>query len=505
MIMAFLSSQPKRSMFQLNESDLMCKNACGFYGNPEWRGLCSQCFREYQKKAEASRSRHPLRGKETLTEQTTKHQTPPSVGSSTLSQTVSTVKTALSPFDKFVSKKKQQSERKTHTVKSIFAGAAPKDAEPEHARPTRQVSADVQHVVREFNEYLQTLPKPIASDIAKRIQTVANKLLDYSAVDYSIDELTKIAGNFYEEFSDRLTRNELFAGLDEASTTKIMDYAESYILIRSYKNLFCPPTTDDEDKDLQTQKQIRKLNWVTAQRLGATVDEMNPDVREHIDLAITDIIEIDTKKTVDAKLKCVVSCCRNIAQMLQLSGNGPPSADQFLPAVIYVVLKANPPRMQSNIKFITRFANPNRLRTGEAGYFFTNLCCALSFIESMDAKSLEMTEDEFQLYMSGEISSSSLHEQQAFMCDGLRQMNKNLQILNELKQRQARLDEKIKAEQELMEDFFASCMRKIQEGREKYPLIVKPRRQLPVFTFGPANNASKENIQDSLNPSWADS
>ena len=52
------------------------------------------------------------------------------------------------------------------------------DIEPEHARPTRQVSADVQHVVREFNEYLQTLPKPIASDIAKRIQTVANKLLD---------------------------------------------------------------------------------------------------------------------------------------------------------------------------------------------------------------------------------------------------------------------------------------------------------------------------------------
>ena len=68
-----------------------------------------------------------------------------------------------------------------------------------------------------------------------------------------------------------------------------MDYAESYILIRSYKNLFCPPTTDDEDKDLQTQKQIRKLNWVTAQRLGATVDEVNPDVREHMDLAITGV------------------------------------------------------------------------------------------------------------------------------------------------------------------------------------------------------------------------
>jgi Rab5 GDP/GTP exchange factor len=146
------------------------------------------------------------------------------------------------------------------------------------------------------------------------------------------------------------------------------------------------------------------------------------------------------KKTVEAKLKSIVECCRHIACMLQLSGNGPPSADQFLPAVIYLLLKANPPRMQSNIKFITRFANPNHLRTGEAGYFFTNLCCAVSFIESMDAKSLEMTEDEFQQYMNGDVSSSTaLYEQQAFMCDGLRQMNKNLQILNELQQRQVRI------------------------------------------------------------------
>lgn len=122
--------------------------------------------------------------------------------------------------------------------------------------------------------------------------------------------------------------------------------------------------------------------------------------------------------------------------MLQKSGNGPASADQFLPSVIFVVLRANPPRMQSNIKFITRFANPNHLRTGEAGYFFTNLCCAVSFIETMDSKSLEMTEEEFQQYMNGDVSSSAaLYEQQAFMSDGLRQMTKNLLILSELRLR----------------------------------------------------------------------
>jgi hypothetical protein len=50
------------------------------------------------------------------------------------------------------------------------------------------------------------------------------------------------------------------------------------------------------------------------------------------------------------------------------------SADSFMPLLIYVVLHANPDFLVSNLQYILRFRNQEKLG-GEAGYYLSSLVC----------------------------------------------------------------------------------------------------------------------------------
>ena len=190
-----------------------------------------------------------------------------------------------------------------------------------------------------------------------------------------------------------------------------------------------------------------------------------------MDQAITEISEVDSKQIPFEKLDAIVRCSKTIFEMLQIDNNAAISADQFLPALVFVIINANPPLLQSNIKFITRFSTPSRLMTGEAGYYFTNLCCATTFIEKISGESLNMSESDFQVsnfvlfirylifslifiqsYMNGEAQPPGYYKQ-SFLCEPFRIMNSNHTILSDTIKRNAQWLENLDYLEKRMERF----------------------------------------------------
>lgn len=144
-----------------------------------------------------------------------------------------------------------------------------------------------------------------------------------------------------------------------------------------FRYLFSPHFTKDEERDVAVQRRIRQLAWISSKHLVCSIDEVNAEVRDLVYGAITELVSMDSFQTPQEKLERIVQCSRNIFKLLKFTVGGPASADEFLPALIFVILKANPVRLHSNIQYITRFSNPSRLMSGESGYYFTNLVSSI--------------------------------------------------------------------------------------------------------------------------------
>ena len=70
------------------------------------------------------------------------------------------------------------------------------------------------------------------------------------------------------------------------------------------------------------------------------------------------------------------------------------SADSFLPLLILLLLRANPPHLYSNIQYIQRFRSPERL-SGEGGYYLNSLEAAVGWVESIEKGVLSCSEEDF--------------------------------------------------------------------------------------------------------------
>ncbi|XP_034276850.1 rab5 GDP/GTP exchange factor isoform X2 [Pantherophis guttatus] len=486
-----MSVKSERRGIHVDQSELLCKKGCGYYGNVAWQGYCSKCWREEYQKARQKQIQEDWELAERLQreEEEAYANTQHTHGAQSLT------------FTKFEEKKTSEKLRKVATVKKFFGASSrpgTKKEVPEAKAPSpsisRQVSIETDRVSKDFIEFLKTYNKA-GQEIYKQCKLFLDTM--HRKRELSVEEQSEYAQSLYQNVADKLqTRWKV----PPEKVEKVMDQVEKYIMTRLYKYVFCPETTEDEKKDLAVQRRIRALHWVTPQMLCVPVNEEIPEVSDVVVKAITDIIEMDSKRVPRDKLACITSCSKHIFNAIRTTKAEPASADDFLPTLIYIVLKGNPPRLQSNIQYITRFCNPSRLMTGEDGYYFTNLCCAVAFIEKLDAQSLNLSQEDFDRYMSGQTSPKKQEPENwpANVCVGMRQMYRNLGLLSQLNERQERIvSEAKKLERDLI-DWTDGITKEVQEIVEKYPLEIKAPN--PALAAIDSENVENDKLPPPLQP-----
>nr|CAG4651691.1 EOG090X03G5 [Triops cancriformis] len=474
------------SKLHITQSQLLCKTGCGFFGNVAWQGYCSKCY----KVAYLRKDRQPA--PVAVTSPVTNASSGKKVGRS-----VSDVGLfGRSPnFSKFEERKKQQQEAKSNTMKALFRKTPTK--------PTADLGHQAGH---EAYQYLRSF--------LERVSKLTN-----SGVLSQVEDLADFLQDTYQNFEQFVKEHPAFKGISAQKLEVLLDLSEKYLTACLYRQLFCPPGSDDEEKDLTLQKRIRSLNWISAPLLDCGISELLVPVRDLLDRAITHMIEIDGQRSPQGKIDCVTKASKLVFEILNLSSQAPSdetkseaqssletleeklekseisafkdarlpvSADDFLPALIYVVLKANPPRLHSNVNFVTRCASPRRLQAGEGAYYFTNLCCAVSFIETMNGNSLGISEEEFESYMQGQSVPLPSLQTGVLLGEGLRLMHTHVATLAAIRQKQDLLFSETEALKAEMTEFHEFLKQQVATVVGKHPILIKTCEKVVLDSENPA-------------------
>lgn len=119
-------------------------------------------------------------------------------------------------------------------------------------------------------------------------------------------------------------------------------------------------------------------------------------------------------------------------------------------------------------------------------------CCAVAFIEKLDGQSLNLSVEEFDLYMSGQASPQRPQAVPSPACSAaFSQMNDSLDLLTGLGVRQERVMEGARRLESDLIDWRDGVEHKVQDVLERFPLEMHP----------PASSAiDADNVENDLPP-----
>ncbi|KAI0339587.1 hypothetical protein BDW22DRAFT_1361143 [Trametopsis cervina] len=264
---------------------------------------------------------------------------------------------------------------------------------------TRPTSNDGDPPQFDFQRFLEQMKVKSAEPVAKYLRSF---LSNFAKRTFTVGDQVKLINDFLNFISVKMREADVWKHASDAEFENAMEGMEKLVMNRLYDYTFIPQvarmipprpvTADDLERDRVLEQRIALFSWLEPHHL----DIPEGHGREgFLMFAQQELFKVNHYKAPRDKLICILNCCKVIFGLIRHLRKEE-GADSFIPILIYVVLKANPEHLLSNIEFINRFRNPAKLQS-EAGYYLSSLMGAVSFIETMDHTSLSnITQEEFE-------------------------------------------------------------------------------------------------------------
>ncbi|KAM6539221.1 hypothetical protein FALCPG4_001041 [Fusarium falciforme] len=278
----------------------------------------------------------------------------------------------------------------------------------------------------DFHRFLEQLRNKKADPVARYLKSF---LSEFAKRQWMVHEQVKIIGDFLAFIANKMALCEVWRDVSDAEFDNAREGMEKLVMNRLYTQTFSPAIMppkpipgakpkrkggdiplgpgrrgqhqeDVERDDIVTQK-INIYGWVKEEHLD--IPPVGESGRRFLKLAQQELLKIKSYRAPRDKIICVLNCCKVIFGLLK-HNKSDSSADSFMPLLIYVVLQSNPDHLVSNVQYILRFRNQEKLG-GEAGYYLSSLMGAIQFIENMDRTTLTITDDEFERHVEAAVSA----------------------------------------------------------------------------------------------------
>eukprot|EP00658_Telonema_sp_P-2_P031377 TRINITY_DN2348_c0_g1_i2.p1 TRINITY_DN2348_c0_g1~~TRINITY_DN2348_c0_g1_i2.p1 ORF type:complete len:488 (+),score=119.52 TRINITY_DN2348_c0_g1_i2:88-1551(+) len=248
--------------------------------------------------------------------------------------------------------------------------------------------ADAAKITLTYRDFLEKLRQPAAADIVNNMKVFIENFQKRPPQ----EDLHLSVRAFLDQMEGVLQRHPLWEGASQEEFENAREGLEKLLMTRIHSRAFKPDASySRRDEELSARLALLG-SFVTLEHLDIA-ENLHNEV-SHI-LAQKELQKIVQYKAPRDKMVCILNCCKVISNLLTHAREGQPyGADEFLPLLIYIVLKANPDDLHSNMQYITNYRHPSRMAS-EPGYFFTQLVSAVHFLENVQSSSLSIDPEIF--------------------------------------------------------------------------------------------------------------